>query len=224
MHWPHWNLDSERDHEAQEQPDLRTEFNRQLVPLENRETATGMNEQVHQGEQEQQGTEQGVEEELECGIHAIRAAPHTNDQVKRNQRGFEEHVEQNTIQRGEDTVHQTRHDQERGVVLGNLLLDNLPASHHHNDGDEGIEDDEQHRYAINTQVVVDIESVESRSSVRRIACRHWQLRNPSKAGSSRTKTTIAPIRASIRASGAFRSLPVVSTTRPRYDRNPDCER
>jgi hypothetical protein len=73
-------------------------------------------------QQEEQRTKQGVEEELERCIDAVRAAPDTDDQVQRNQRGFEEHVEQHAIERSENAVHQARHDQEGGVVLGDLLL------------------------------------------------------------------------------------------------------
>jgi hypothetical protein len=128
MHRPHRHLDGKGDQESQEQPDLRTESDRQLVPFENRETATGLDEQIHQRQQEQQRTEQRIEEELERCINTVRTTPDTDDQVQRNQRGFEEDVEQDAIERSENAVHQPRHDQEGSVVLGNLLLNHFPAS------------------------------------------------------------------------------------------------
>jgi hypothetical protein len=93
---------------------------RQLVPVENREAATRLDEQVDQREQEEQRTEQGIEEELERRINPVRAAPDADDQVQRDQRSFEEDIEQHAVERREDAVHQAGHDQEGGVVLRDL--------------------------------------------------------------------------------------------------------
>ena len=84
--------------------------------------------------------------------------PDTDNQIHRDQRSFKKHVEQNAVKRTENTVKQTRHDQECGVVLCHLELNHLPASQHDDQRNETIQDDERHRNAIYTQVVVDVEA------------------------------------------------------------------
>ena len=39
-----------------------------------------------------------------------------------------------------------------------FLPNDLPASSYHNDGNEGVEDDEQHRDPVDAQVVIDVEA------------------------------------------------------------------
>ena len=158
MHRPHRHLDAEGDQEREEDQDLRLDRERKLVPVEDAEAATGLHEQVQQREQHQQRAEQRVEEELDRRVHTVGAAPDADDQVERDQRSLEEHVEQDAVERGEDAVHQARHDQERGHVLRHLVLDDLPARHHHEDRDERVEDDEKHRQAVHPEVIVDVEA------------------------------------------------------------------
>src|SRR3546814_8824433 len=64
------------------------------MPGLNIERAIGRMPQVNEGNQGQQRTHQRVQEELERRIHAIGAAPHTDDQIHGYQRGFKEHIEQ----------------------------------------------------------------------------------------------------------------------------------
>ena len=109
---------------------------RQLVPGQDVEAAARLVVQVDQRDQHQQRAEQRVQEELERRIDPARAAPDADDDVHRDQRGFEEHVEQQAVERAEHADHQARQDQERAHVLVDALGDHLPADDHDDDGDE----------------------------------------------------------------------------------------
>jgi hypothetical protein len=169
MHRPHRHLDGERDQEGEEEPGLCGQTERQLVPVENRETATRLDEQIDQRNQEQQRPHEGKQEELERRIDPVGTAPDANDQVQGNQRSFEEDVEQHAIQRRKNTVQQAGHDQEAGVVLRDLAIDDLPAGENHGHRDEAVEEHEEHRDAIDAEMVVDVESRNPADAVRRTA-------------------------------------------------------
>jgi hypothetical protein len=138
--------------------DLRLDADRQLVPVEDAEAATGFEEQPDQGNQHQQRAEQRVEEELDCGIDAVGAAPDADDDVHRDQRSLEEDVEQHAVERAEDAVHQAGHGEEGAHVLRLLLFDHFPAGQHHEHGDQTVEQDEGHRNAVHPEQVPDIEA------------------------------------------------------------------
>jgi hypothetical protein len=114
--------------------------------------------QVQQRDQHQQGTGQRVQEEFEGRIHAIRAAPHADDDVHRNERGFEEHVEQQAVRRREHADHDAREDQERCHVLRHARGDHFPAGDHDDHRDERGQHDEPHRDAVHAEVVRDVEA------------------------------------------------------------------
>ena len=112
MHRDHRHLHREGEEERDEDQDLRGHRDRDLVEIEYLEAAAGLVVEIDQRHQHQQRTEQGVEEELDRRIHAIRAAPHADDQEHRDQHRFPEHIEQDRIQRGEHADHDAGHDQE----------------------------------------------------------------------------------------------------------------
>ena len=160
VHRPHRHLHGKRREEGTEQQRLRRERQRQLVPSQDVEAATRLVVQVDQRDQHQQRAEQRVQEELEGSVHATRTAPDPDDDVHRDQRGLEEHVEQHAVERREHADHQTRQDQEGAVVLVRTVFNDFPASQHHDDRDEGGQGHEPHRDAIDTQVVEHIEALD----------------------------------------------------------------
>ena len=103
------------------------------------------------------------------GVDPARPAPDPDDQEHRDQHRLAEDVEQDGIQGGEDPDHQPFHDQEGGHVLGEPVLNHLPAGDHHEDGDEGGQQDQRHGDAVHAQVVVDVEASESRGRAPRTA-------------------------------------------------------
>ncbi len=78
-------------------------------------------------DQHQDRAEQRVEEEFVAGIDAVGTAPHADDQIHRDQAGFEEDVEQEQVLRREHADHQQFHDQERGHVFADASGDRFPA-------------------------------------------------------------------------------------------------
>jgi len=64
----------------------------------------------------------------------------------------------NGIGGGEHAVDEAGHDQERGEILRHLVLYHLPARDDNKDGDETVEQDEQHRNTVDAQRIVNIEA------------------------------------------------------------------
>ena len=159
MHRPHRDLDRKGQHEGQEDQHLLGHAQRQLVPDLDVEAAGGQI-QVDHGHHGEERPQQGVEEELEGGVDAVRAAPDPDDDVHRDERGLEEHVEEHPVGRGEHADHQPGEDQEGAQVLVGAVLDDLPAGHHHHDGDEGGEQHHPYRQTVDAQRVVDAQALD----------------------------------------------------------------
>ena len=117
----------------------------------------GLEIHVDQRDQHEHRAEEGIQEELDGGVHPVRPAPDADDDEHRDQHRFPEHVEKHRIQGGEHADHHTFHHQEGRHVLRRLVLDDLPAGDHHQDRDKGGKQDQRHRDAVHTQVVVNAE-------------------------------------------------------------------
>ena len=223
MHRPHRHLDREREQEAEEQQHLGGERQRQVVPVEDLEAAAGLAVQVQQRDQQQQRTGQGVEEELERRVDAVGAAPDADDDEHRDQGGLEEDVEQHPVERGEDAVHQPGKDQERGVVLRHAALHHRPARDHHQDGDEAVEQHEQHADAVHPEVVVDVEARDPGDVLDELHARVVQV----ESGVERDRHREADQRADQRQPALHRRVALAARRQhqqPGDDRNPDRER
>ena len=158
MQRPHRHFHRKRKEKRDKQQLLHTQRNLfQILKIHNREAAAGLIRKINQAHQHQQRAQQGIEKQLHRSIHAARAAPHTDNQVKRNQHALEEYVKQNRILCGKRTVNQTRHNQESRHILRRAFLNHLPAGQHHHQRDEAVQNHKQHRNTIHTQSIVDIE-------------------------------------------------------------------
>ena len=69
-----------------------------------RPTSPGQVEDQH-GDQDEDRAEEGVEQELDRRVLAVRAAPDGDQEVHRQQHHLEEHVEQEQVERDEDAHH-----------------------------------------------------------------------------------------------------------------------
>ncbi len=159
VHGPHRHLDGEGRKEGEENQRLRAAVERQRVPGGDVETAASLVVQVDQGHQQEQRAQQRVEEKLERGVDLVRAAPDADDQVHRDQRGFEKDVKQHAVQRREHADHEAAQDEEGAHVLVDAAGDDFPARDDHDDGDEGGQQHEPERDAVHAQVVVDVETL-----------------------------------------------------------------
>ena len=108
-------------------------------------------------QQHQDGAEQRVEEELEGGIDAPRAAPHADDQEHRDQHALEEDIEQREVERAEHADHEGLEDQEGDHVLLDAHMDRFPARQDADRRQQGRQQDEEQRDAVDAHVVADAE-------------------------------------------------------------------
>jgi hypothetical protein len=160
MHRPHRHLDRERHQQREENQDLLGHRQRHLLPGQDIERTAGHEIQIDHRDQHQQRTHQRVQEELDRRIYPVGAAPDADDDEHRNQRGFEEDVEQQAVERAEHADHQAGQDQEGAHVLRDPLLNHPPAGYHHQHRDERGQRQEPQRQAIDAQRVADAETVD----------------------------------------------------------------
>ena len=124
---PHRHLHRERGEEGEPQPGLHRRPGTGCVEQRRDVGRAGLPVHRHDGEQHQHRAEQRVEEELEAGIDAPRAAPDADDQEHRDQAALEEDVEEDEVERAEDADHQRLEHQEGDHVFLEARLDR-PAS------------------------------------------------------------------------------------------------
>ena len=220
VHRPHRHLDGEGGEERDEDQHLRLHRQRQVVPVLQREAA-GLLVEVDERDQHQQRAQQRVEEELDRGVDAVRATPDADDQVHRDQHRLEEHVEQDRVLRGERAVDESRHDQECRHVLRDAHRDDAPSRPDHEQRDERIEQDEQHRDAVDADVSSRCRSRESSRGARRTAAPRSSASKCVYSGIVTRKPASAPASAIQRAVVASRSRPTASTADAGDDRHPD---
>ncbi len=158
VHRPHRQFDREGGEEGE--PKERLHRDGEVRRLEQHFDVGGARVEIHpqDGEQHQHRAEQGVEEELEAGIDAPRPAPHPDDEEHRDQTAFEEHIEEDEIERGEHADHQRLQQQERDHVFGDARLDGFPAGQDAEGHEARREHDEQHGDAVHAHVIADAEA------------------------------------------------------------------
>ncbi len=107
----------------------------------------------HHRHQHQDGPEEGVEEELERSVNAVRPAPDADDQEHRDQTCFEEEVEEHQIQRHEHAKHQRFQQQEGDHIFLDPRL-YVPAGGNDQWHHKGGQHHEQDRNPVNAQTVL----------------------------------------------------------------------
>ena len=154
---PHRHLHRERGEEGQPQPALPGE--RQVELLHRRRKVRGADLPVDgdDGQQHQHRAEQRVEEELEGGVDAPLAAPHADDQEHRDEDAFEEDVEQRQVERAEHADHEGLEHEERDHVFLDANLDRFPARQDADRRQQGRQQHEEQRDAVDAGVVADVE-------------------------------------------------------------------
>ena len=154
MHRPHRHLHREGGEEGEPQAPLHV--GRELVRHQ-RGDVGGARLPVHRhhGEQHQHRAEQRVEEELEACVDAVGAAPDADDQEHRDEAALEEDVEQHQVERAEDADHQRLEHQEGDHVLLDAVLDHTQLDSMHKRQQERRQHDEQHRDAVDAQLVLE---------------------------------------------------------------------
>ncbi len=154
VHRPHRQLDRERREEGQPEHDLQLRIEVVGQKLGDRgrvgDPGHGQDRRQHQDRAQQR-----VEEELVGGVDAALAAPDPDDQEHRDQLAFEEQVEDDQVERAEDADHQRLEHQERDHVLEHAVLDRRPAGRDAERQEEGGQQDEQDREAVDPHAVAE---------------------------------------------------------------------
>ena len=135
------DLDCERQREGPKQPHLLTRCQRNLEQVhegEGRDTEQCLAPGIHvqNPHQHQEGSDRGVEEELYRCIDSTLSSPYSDDEIHRNQRQLEEHVEQKQIHGRE---HSNDPDLEKKHERVERLLSLLDVVERPQDGERGRE-------------------------------------------------------------------------------------
>ena len=117
--------------------------------------AAGLEIDPDDRQERQHRAKQGVEEEFEGGIDAPRPAPDADDQEHRHQHALEEHIEQDEVEGAENADHHRLEDEKGDHVLAHLGVHVGPAGGDAEHGQEGRQQHEEQRDAVDPHVVVD---------------------------------------------------------------------
>ena len=208
MNRPHRHLDRECGEKGQEQELLRRQRQRQRMPGGDVETAARLEVEIDDRHQCEQRAQQGVEEELERRVDAVLPTPHADDDEHRNQGGLEKHVKQRAVEGREHPDHEPGQDEKRSHVLRHPGLDHLPSGQHHQHGDECGQRDEEHRNAVDPEVILDakardpvvpLDELELRR--RGVEIKHQRQRNRQARQSADAREASGQRRVTVAASG-----------------------
>ena len=151
---PHRHLDRERSEEPEPQPSLH--MGRKGGLEQHRDVGRSRGPvHGHDREQHQHRAGERVEEELEGRVHAVPVAPDANDDEHRDEAALEEQIKEHQVERDEDADHQRLHHQEGDHVRLHPGLDRGPRCDDANWHDEGREQHERHRNAVDAKLVQD---------------------------------------------------------------------
>ena len=156
MQRPHGQLHAKGNRKGQQNQRLLGHAQRQPMPGLHVETVARSGVQIRHGHHHEERAHEGVEEKFEGRVDFARAAPNADDDVHGHQCGFEEDVEQQRVLHQEGAIDQAGQRQQGAHELVETVLD-VPASQHHQHGDEGIEQHQPQRDAINSQMVVAVD-------------------------------------------------------------------
>jgi hypothetical protein len=159
------HLDQEADHEQEEErlrhgggdhPGAAAQLSPDEVREQDHVEAAGVEVDADQHDQQADGADERVEEELDRRVLFARPAPDADQEVHRQQGDFEEHVEQKEVERQEHAQDARLQEQEQGhVALGHLL--DVPGGDAAQQADEGREDDQREAEPVDAHLVLDVE-------------------------------------------------------------------
>src|SRR3990172_9766392 len=116
--------------------------------------------EIQQGDQHEYRTQEGIEKELDRGIHPPRPAPYADDQEHRDQHGLPENIKEDGVQGGKGADHAAFQNEESRQVLGDSVFDHLPGGNDDQDRREGGQYDQRQGYPVYPKVIMDIEGLD----------------------------------------------------------------
>ncbi|EKD59320.1 MAG: hypothetical protein ACD_55C00074G0001 [uncultured bacterium] len=158
MQREHRDLDGEGQCEGQEHPHLGGRVEVQFPEADDAEVAAARLEvKGDQCDQHEERTDRGVDEELDCSVNPVLAAPDTDHEVHRDQHHFPVDVEEEEVERDKGSDHAYFEQQEADHVLLHLLFNRRVGGKDGDRHDEGGEDDEPEADAVDAQMVAHLE-------------------------------------------------------------------
>ena len=118
--------------------------------------AAGVRVQPDDRRQHEHRRDHGVQEELHGGVNLAAVTVHADEQRHRDQRRFPEEVEEEQIERDEDADHRGLQDQHQDEEFLHPVVDRLPRDQHAQRHQEGGQDDQPQRDAVDAEVVMNI--------------------------------------------------------------------
>ncbi len=106
-------------------------------------------------DQHQHAARERVEEELDRRVDPPLVAPDPDEEVHRDEHGLPEHVEEEEVEGHEDPDHPRLEQQHEDHELAHPLLDRAPGAEEAQRGQEGGQDHEPQRQAVDADVVAD---------------------------------------------------------------------
>ena len=110
--------------------------------------------QVDYRAQHEHGPGEGVQEKLDGGVDAPVMAPDSDQEVHGDQGNFPEHVEQEQVERNEDADQPEFEQDQKGEELFDAMVDGLPRHQNRNRREEGGQQHQPERQAVQADVVV----------------------------------------------------------------------
>ena len=159
----HRDLDREAQEEGQEHPELQVGRDLHAQPggvveaAGRRELGQRLGAEVERedAEQHHHRAHERVEEELDRGVEPPRAAPDPDQEVHRDQHHLPEHVEQEHVERAEDTEHPGLEQEQEHVVAAHALADGRPRGQDRDRAEQRREQDQERRDPVDAEQVLD---------------------------------------------------------------------
>jgi len=151
------HLDRERERECQEPDLLQPRRHAHSLQFEQVKRA-GLEIERQDRHQHQRRTRQRVEEELDRGVYPVVAAPLADQQRHRNQAELPENVEQDKVEREENSQHCRLHQKHQRQIAADVLLDVLIAERHRDRHQKGRQYDQPQADPVHPQMIMDVQT------------------------------------------------------------------
>jgi len=140
-------LDGKCDEESEEQPALGIGIDDETAkgfPIERARTEllVGKHPETDEADQHEEATDQAVQQELDCCIGSAGATEATDDEVHRDEDGFEEDIEEEDVSRSEDADHHCFGEKREDDVLldGSAMTGRfVPTGNHHDRNEQSCQ-------------------------------------------------------------------------------------
>ena len=112
-------------------------------------------EQIKNADQHQEGTDHGVQYELDCGIDPSLASPYPDQEIHRDQHDFPENVKEHQVERAKHSDHSRLERKKTDHERFDLLRYRLPGRENGQRRQKRSQDHQEKADAVNPEMMVD---------------------------------------------------------------------